>query len=935
MSAAATVENKRDETLTTLSLLRDLSVSGAMSGNTLYVQGGSVMNGDLTVNGTITSSTTSTAVGPVIRLAIPALPAVPSDAYANGGGVCLVGTTKKTMFWYNANDSWLFNQNINLGVGISVTDPEDNGIAGTDYMINGISVLNATRLGTGITTSSLERVAVLRVGSINTTGVIVGIANGLTTTFTTATPHGMINGNYVNITSSNCTPAVTGFYTITYVTDFAFLVAVVTVLPGTAGTYTAGGFPISVGSSPIECGNVTTTNNAYISMLSSAGFEKVRIDSAPGAITVNTSVTDALFVTNSILGNPVGNIQSARFLYTFNSTNAATVSTNVCVDTVYSGAYVGYVDFVNSLVNASITISSTVSNALSQTTCVAVSAVEVSNHAGANIAGLLETDFAEKLNVSLMGIAGASYLAATNVGVLGAVSVSKAGLATYIQTNWTPPANIRAGMLCYNPNVVPGVDYAMLAIGNSEIRGDLTITGGLTFGSFVIASDLTPDVDNLRDISTALLRFRDLRLSRDVLAAGVVNSAGLLPNAPSVYDVGSVGYPWNDIRYTGTLYGGAVNVTSVTATTVSATHIRPTVTATYDLGSLALYWRDFFISGTINCGNLTPNTTGLSDLGTALLKFKDLYLSGTVRLAGLLPNVTATTDIGSGALRFKDIYASGTVSSGNVNPTAASTYSLGTVGLPWNQGFFSGSVNTGALIPNSDNASDIGITGTQRYKNAFLSGTLTSTGLLPEVTATTDVGAALTRYKDLWLSGTSYSAAVVVSGNPGMTPTVTGTSDIGTSLLKFKDAYLSGNVNLGGIRPNVTATTDIGTSLLKFKDIYFTGSLIGGTVTATTTVETINASGGAYVLDTTTSNSVSEINLTVTSTATLPAATFPGSVKIICIIAAPGAPTTFTVTPNLMVNGTTIQFDTVGQSIHLFYSSVGKWCQADGGATIT
>lgn len=133
-----------------------VDLSGAtVSGFT--TTGGVVIGGDLTVNGTTTTINSVTISTDDKNIELGAT-ANPTDASADAGGLTLKGTTDKTILWYDATDSWTFNQNVELGATYA-------------YRIDGTVVLSKTALGSGVTGSSLTSVGTLTSGIWNA-GVI-------------------------------------------------------------------------------------------------------------------------------------------------------------------------------------------------------------------------------------------------------------------------------------------------------------------------------------------------------------------------------------------------------------------------------------------------------------------------------------------------------------------------------------------------------------------------------------------------------------------------------------------------------------------------------------------------------------------------------------------------------------------------------------------
>ena len=94
-----------------------------------------VLSGDLTVNGTTTTiSSTTLAVG---DKNIVLASASTTDAGADDGGITIKGLTDKTWTWIDSTDAWTSSEHINIASGKS-------------YYINGTVVLSATSLGSGI-----------------------------------------------------------------------------------------------------------------------------------------------------------------------------------------------------------------------------------------------------------------------------------------------------------------------------------------------------------------------------------------------------------------------------------------------------------------------------------------------------------------------------------------------------------------------------------------------------------------------------------------------------------------------------------------------------------------------------------------------------------------------------------------------------------------
>jgi hypothetical protein len=124
--------------------------------------GNVTVGGNLTVNGsqTIINSTTLSVDDKNVVLGDIASP---TDTTADGGGITLKGATDKTLNWVSAVGAWTSSEDFNLATGKA-------------YEINGVSVLSASALGSGVTGSSLTSVGTITSGTW--TGTTIALANG-------------------------------------------------------------------------------------------------------------------------------------------------------------------------------------------------------------------------------------------------------------------------------------------------------------------------------------------------------------------------------------------------------------------------------------------------------------------------------------------------------------------------------------------------------------------------------------------------------------------------------------------------------------------------------------------------------------------------------------------------------------------------------------
>lgn len=138
-SASFDLVNTTATTVNIAGAAATLSIGNA-SGNT-SLNGNVTIGGNLTVQGsnTIINANTITVSDKNIELGTIASP---TNTTADGGGITLKGTTDKTFTWSNTAAAWTSSEDLNV-------------VTGKVYEINGVSVLSATTLGSGVTGSSL------------------------------------------------------------------------------------------------------------------------------------------------------------------------------------------------------------------------------------------------------------------------------------------------------------------------------------------------------------------------------------------------------------------------------------------------------------------------------------------------------------------------------------------------------------------------------------------------------------------------------------------------------------------------------------------------------------------------------------------------------------------------------------------------------------
>ena len=137
--------------------------------STLDVNGNARIRGDLTVEGTTTTITSTTLTVDDKNIELGAI-ASPTNTTADGGGITLKGTTDKTFNWINSTLSWTSSENVNL-------------VSGKTYKINGFDVISNNALGTGIISApgltSVGTLTSLQVSNIGVSGNTISYVNAV------------------------------------------------------------------------------------------------------------------------------------------------------------------------------------------------------------------------------------------------------------------------------------------------------------------------------------------------------------------------------------------------------------------------------------------------------------------------------------------------------------------------------------------------------------------------------------------------------------------------------------------------------------------------------------------------------------------------------------------------------------------------------------
>lgn len=280
-----------------------------------------VIAGNLTVNGTTTTVNSTTISVDDKNLELGSV-AAPDNTTADGGGITLKGATDKTFNWVNATSAWTSSEHMNL-------------LTGKSYYINGTSVLSASALGTGVTSSSLTSVGTIGTGTwqgsliagqyggtgVNNSGKTITLGGNLTTSGAFATTLTVTNTTSVTLPTSGTLATLagsealtnksyngmtltstTGTFTLTNAKTFAVQNSIT--LAGTDGTTIT--LPSSTGTVALNnqsffIGTTSVAINRTSAALSLAG---VSIDGSAGSLAGTNSVSTDKTVTVTANATP-------------------------------------------------------------------------------------------------------------------------------------------------------------------------------------------------------------------------------------------------------------------------------------------------------------------------------------------------------------------------------------------------------------------------------------------------------------------------------------------------------------------------------------------------------------------------------------------------------------------------------------------------------
>ena len=305
---------------TTTTTITDLSsTTGMIPGQTLTRTSGAGAFGGTTTITSIDSATAITITSTTANTAGPITFGVggATNVTADGGGITLKGATDKTFNWVSSTAAWTSSEDLNLA-------------SGKVYEINGTSVLSATGLGSGVTSSSLTSVGTITSGTwsgsfgavsgANLTSLTAGNLSGTIPSAVLANSSINIGTTSVTLNRSSANLALTGISSVTLPGSTSGSVQIIPVaaagstvltLPATTGTVVTTGDTGTVSSTMIAS-NLPDTKLATISTSGKVANSATTATSAATANAIVARNASGNFSANSITASADSFINSIR-----------------------------------------------------------------------------------------------------------------------------------------------------------------------------------------------------------------------------------------------------------------------------------------------------------------------------------------------------------------------------------------------------------------------------------------------------------------------------------------------------------------------------------------------------------------------------------------------------------------------------------------------
>jgi len=362
----------------------------------------------------------------------------------------------------------------------------------------------------------------------------------------------------------------------------------------------------------------------------------------------------------------------------------------------------------------------------------------------------------------------------TTTSTLGQTTVSL-DTADYQVAILGPITTLNLSALQSGPYVIiariPGNDRVPSVSAIDLTVQSVAVTPWTTAVTDGLGSNWVPETDDLYDLGTTSLRWRDIFLSGQVNAKTMVlgTSAGegsqhIYPQTDNVYDLGYYGCGWRDVWISGLAHVNTLRLITTAGNGITS-DVVPATNNFYDLGNGGYRWKDAWIAGIAHAGTLALDST-----------------AGKGVASDVVPASNSSYDFGSAAYRWENVYGInadfaaltlGTGTNGGVasdcNPAYDRMYNLGSATYRW-ETVWADSLNL------STSAGD------------------GATTIVPKTDNSYQLGSASYKWNKVWAVNTDFTlltlsdaAASGVSSN--LYPAATNTYSVGTSARYYANVY--------------------------------------------------------------------------------------------------------------------------------------------------
>jgi hypothetical protein len=587
------------------------------------------VTGNLTVNGTTTNINSYVVSLYAFRLTLGSV-ASPSDITASGGGIILKGANDKSIIWDSAAAS---GNTLNTGYWTSTENLNLNGSTKA-YYINGTSVLSATTLGSGVTSSSLTSVGTLTNLTVTNpiSGSITGnagtVTNGIYTT-TTSLP------NVTSVNGITLTPAATGFTVAGGTTSKTLTISNTLTLAGTdtatlniggGGTLGTAAFTAATAYAPLTTPQLLTP---FIKRVDSA-YEGGQIDFARASdgaqawyldIYGNTSTPNfrIVDVSNAAvriqIDGTTGNVSAQGFVK-----NGGTSAQYLMADgSVSTGSGGGVTSFSAGTTGLTPSTASTGGITLAGTLVVA------NGGTGTGTAGITAFN-----NITGYTAAGATGTTSTNLVFSTSPTLTTPKIDSIVTNTGAAAAATLFGDVATGSITIGSTLGSTAANGTINLANNAGITGGtktINIGTGATAGTTTITIGSATGSTTNILGTAQVGGNAILTSASTINASTLNTQAPSYYadhiipytKTGALTTSTGTIRYrlpwAATIIGVSATVNTAPTSGTVVIDVRKGLSATPATTALTIFpttTKPTIATSGYVAASVTPDTTSLA-----------------------------------------------------------------------------------------------------------------------------------------------------------------------------------------------------------------------------------------------------------------------------------------------------------------------------------